>query len=113
MPWPTEPKRANLGDGVYAWGTQEDALRYYNIKSKQTNDIQILEFEVSQKDLNNMAQLDLTKMSDDEVNAFLDRYARLNDGIPDHGYDYIQRMTGIGVENYFSKFVFDKLNFKQ
>lgn len=111
-PWPTEPNRANLGEGVYAWSSKEDALNYFNIKSKRTSDLQILEFEVSQADLSKMKQLDLTKMTDDEVNAFLDSYARLNGGTPNHGYEYIQRMTGLGVENYFNKSVFEKLKFK-
>ena len=112
LPWPTDPHRANLGDGVYAWSSKEDAINYFNIKSKRTDDLQILEFEVLQTDLNKMKQLDLTKMSDDEVNTFLDNYARLNGGTPNHGYDYIQRMTGLGVENYFNKSVYGKLKFK-
>ena len=112
LPWPTDPHRANLGDGVYAWSSKEDAINYFNIKSKRTDDLQILEFEVLQTDLNKMRQLDLTKMSDDEVNTFLDSYARLNGGTPNHGYDYIQRMTGLGIENYFNKSVFGKLKFK-
>ncbi len=73
--------------------------------------MKILEFKVSLDDLNSMKQLDLTKFSDDVVNVFLDSYARLNDSIPNHGYDYIQRMTGMGVENFFSKSVFSKLKF--
>ncbi|MBQ8188505.1 MAG: RHS repeat-associated core domain-containing protein [Lachnospiraceae bacterium] len=113
LPWPTDSYRANLGDGVYAWSNKEDALNYFNIKSKRTSDLQILEFEVLQTDLNMMKKLDLTKMSDDEVNAFLECYARLNGGTPNHGYDYIQRMTGLGVENYFHKSVYKKLKFKK
>ena len=112
LPWPTEPYRANLGDGIYAWSNIEDASHYFNLKSKRTGGLQILEFEVSQTDLNRMKRLDLTKMSDDEVNMFLDSYARLNGGTPNHGYDYIQRMTGLGVENYFNKSIYEKLKFK-
>lgn len=52
-------------------------------------------------------------MFDNEANKFLDKYARLNGGTPNHRYDYIQRMTGLGVENYFNKSVYGKLKFKQ
>lgn len=34
LPWSTDPHRANLGDGVYAWSSKEDAINYFNIKSK-------------------------------------------------------------------------------
>lgn len=82
------------------------------MKSKRTSDLTILQFDVSHSDLSKMKQLDLTQLSDDSVNDFLDRFARLNGGTPNHGYDYIQRATNIGIEHYFSKSVFEQLHFK-
>ncbi len=54
--------------------------------------------------------LDLTKMSDSEVNKFLDNNSMLTGATPNHGYDYIQRSTGnFGTEHYFSIDVFGNL----
>lgn len=112
LPWPTEPRRANLGDGVYAWGSLSEAERYMEIKQRRTSEhLQILKCSISKKELAQMNTLDLRMFSDEEASLFLDTYARLNGGVPNHGYDYIIRKTTLGVEHYLHKDIFSKLNF--
>jgi len=111
-PWPTEPHKANLGEGVYSWDNLEDAENYLKLKKRRTDvELNIYEFKVANKDLAKMKSLDMTKLPDDEVDAFLDIHAKLNGGTPNHGLEYIRRATNIGVENYFHSSVFKYLKF--
>jgi hypothetical protein len=111
-PWPTEPHKANLGEGVYSWDNLDDAKNYLNLKQRRADeDLNIHEFKVYYKELAKMKSLDMTKLSDEQVDEFLDKYAKLNGGTPNHGFEYIRRGTNIGVENYFSSSVFEYLKF--
>jgi hypothetical protein len=111
-PWPIEPHKANLGEGVYSWDNFVDAQNYLKLKQRRTDvDLNIYEFRVFNDDLANMKSLDMTKLSDDEIVAFLNNYAKLNGGTPNHGLEYIRRGTNIGVENYFDSSVFKYLKF--
>ena len=111
-PWPTDGDRANLGDGVYAWGNIDDANRYLTIRQGRISEpLSILKFEVYDSDLVNMRKFDTRVLTDDELNDFFDKYARLHDGKPNHGFDYIINDTNLGVEHYFNKTIFEKLHF--
>jgi len=111
-PWPTEPHKANLDEGVYSWDNFEDAQNYLKLKQRRTNvDLNIYEFKVSNENLAKMKNLDMTKLSDDAIDAFFNNHAKLNGGNPNHGLEYIRRGTNIGVENYFHSSVFKYLNF--
>ena len=112
QPWPTKPEKANLGDGVYAWDNMDDAQRYMERKQGRTSEpLTILRFEVNNSDLNSMRTFDSRGLTDNELNNFFDQYARLYGGTPNHGYDHIINETNMGVEHYFDKTIFEKLNF--
>ena len=110
-PWPIAPHKANLGEGVFAWDNLDDAQNYLKLKQSRTDvELKIYEFKVSSSNLAKMKSLDMTKMSDDAVDLFMNKYAKLNGGIPNHGLEYI-RGTNIGEENYLASSVFKYLNF--
>lgn len=110
-PWPNEPSRAALGEGVYAWGTLDDAQKYLDRIQQRDPSAQILSFTIDNNDLNNLRSININALSDNDAAAFMNQYSRLFGGTPNHGYDYIQRGTNMGVEHYFSSIIFDLLNF--
>lgn len=110
-PWPTGGNRANLGDGVYAWGNLYDAENYLARKSKRTNeDLYILKVTIKKSDFEILNKLDMTSWDDIKKNDWFDKYAVLYGGTPTYEYDYIKNNTHLGIENYFSKYIFSKLN---
>ncbi|UHA73171.1 DUF6531 domain-containing protein [Paenibacillus sp. 481] len=114
-PWPTEPHKAHLGEGVYAWDNKTSAHNYLEIKTKRAPDagLKMIEFSIAEKDLAKFKFFDVDGLgSDDAVNDWLNRYSKLTDGAPDHGYDYITRGTNFGKENFFDKSVMKYLKFK-
>jgi len=112
-PWPTEGTRANLGEGVYAWGNMDDAQNYLERKQGRTSEpLSILQFNVNDNDLSNMKTLDTRNMSDAQRESFFGQYGVLYGGEPNHGYDYIINNANLGVEHYFNITVFDKLHFE-
>ena len=109
-PWPTEPSRAALGEGVYAFGEQAGAQAYQNaLTSQGASGLEIVPFEVSAGDLASMRSLNIDLLPDAE--AFLGKFSQLWGGTPDHGYDLLMRGTQFGTEHFFSKSVYDLLNF--
>jgi hypothetical protein len=40
----------------------------------------------------------------------MERYSKVWGGVPDHGFEYIQRGTRIGVEHFFDKSIFGEKN---
>jgi hypothetical protein len=102
-PWPIAPNRAHMGPGLYSWGSRERATNYFNMLSKNADNLKIMPFRISNKNLNNLNKLDLRPpMSDDAANTWLGKHSSLyGEGIP-HAYDYIIRGTNIGDEHYFS-----------
>ncbi|MFI1397561.1 putative T7SS-secreted protein [Streptomyces sp. NPDC020681] len=110
-PWPTEDIRGQYGEGVYSWGSAEEAIRYAERLSSRGADVEILNFRVSAKDFDAMHKADVIKMTPDEAEAFVDKYSRLyGDGAP-HDFDYVRGPTGMGDEHFFSKDIFHLLKF--
>ena len=112
-PWPDAPNKSALGEGVYAWGNEEDAKNYLNlIKNKYPeSDVEIVKFKVSDKKLAEFKSLNVDSLGDDEAAAWMERYSKLWGGTPEHGLEYIQRGTNIGVEHFFDKSIFKFLDF--
>ena len=105
MPWPTGPTRAHLGEGIYSWATEAEAKEYLALKLKRSPNLQIVELEISAKELSNLKTFKVP-LNDDLANAWLEKYSSLyGKGLP-HGYKYVQRSAGMGTEHYFSSEIF-------
>lgn len=102
-PWPTGLQRANLGEGLYAWGTRAEAEAYAAGKEGA----RILEFNMSNAEYSGLKSLDMRLMSDDAATAWLEQYSQYGQGLP-HGFEHIIRQTGAGTEYYFSPTAFGK-----
>jgi RHS repeat-associated protein len=110
-PWPTEDIRGQYGEGVYSWGSADEAVRYAERLRSRGADVEILKFKVSASDFDAMHKADVIKMTPDEAEAFVDKYSRLyGDGAP-HDFDYVRGPTGMGDEHYFNKAIFHLLKF--
>ncbi|WP_371624828.1 DUF6531 domain-containing protein [Streptomyces sp. NBC_01116] len=110
-PWPTEDIRGQYGEGVYSWGSAEEAARYAERLRGRGADVEVLRFRISDSDFSSLHKADVVEMSPAEAEAFMDRYSRLyGDGKP-HDFDYIRGHTGMGDEHYFHRRIFDLLNF--
>ncbi|MGW2818581.1 putative T7SS-secreted protein [Streptomyces sp. NPDC001415] len=110
-PWPTEDIRGQYGEGVYSWGSAEEAARYAERLQGRGADVEVLRFKISADDFSSLNRADVTKMNPAEAEAFMDRYSRLyGDGEP-HDFDYIRGHTGMGDEHYFTKDIFHLLKF--
>lgn len=102
-PWPTGLQRANLGEGLYAWGTRAEAEAYAAGKEGAS----ILELNMSNAEYSGLKSLDMRLMSDDAATAWLEQYSQYGQGLP-HGFEHIIRQTGAGTEYYFSPTAFGK-----
>ncbi|GGZ14253.1 hypothetical protein GCM10010387_02930 [Streptomyces inusitatus] len=110
-PWPSEDTRGQYGEGVYSWGSAEEAARYAERLRNRGVDVEILRFKISDSDFSSLNKADVVEMSPADAEAFMDRYSRLyGDGTP-HDFDYIRGHTGMGDEHFFHKRIFDLLNF--
>lgn len=113
-PWPLEMHRAHFGPGVYSWGSRTEAEKYLALKLRRSEnaDLELMRFTVHEKDFAKLKKVDISQMTDDEAQAFLDRYSLMSDtGKADHGLEYITRPTGMGPEHFFDKSVFGLLRF--
>ena len=110
-PWPTADTRAALGEGVYAWGNKADAEKYLSKIQERNPEARIIEFTIENEKLNNFKSINIDNLPDFAQEEFMNKYSRLYGGIPDHGYEYIQRGTNFGVEHFFSYTIFEFLNF--
>lgn len=111
-PWPSEMHRAHFGEGVYSWSSRNDAEGYFAIKSKRTDELEIVRFTVPAEDFAKLSKADISRMTDDEAQAFIDRYSLMSEtGVTDHGFQYITRPTNLGSEHFFSRHVMHLLNF--
>ncbi len=109
-PWPDEPHRAHLGDGIYSWDNREGAEKYFELLSKRTDDLEIVEFTISESDFEKLNKFHVP-LDDDLANEWLGKHSRLyGDGTP-HNYDYVRGNTGMGHEHYFSKNIYHLLRF--
>ncbi|MFE1754592.1 putative T7SS-secreted protein [Streptomyces anandii] len=110
-PWPTEDIRGQYGEGVYAWGSLDEAMRYAERIRGRGGEVEVLTFRVSDGDFASMKKADVVSMSPEDAGAFVEAHSRLyGQGLP-HGYDYIRGHTGMGDEHYFARHVFPKLKF--
>jgi RHS repeat-associated protein len=113
-PWPLEMHRAHFGAGVYSWGSRAEAEKYLALKLRRSEnaDLELMRFTIHEKDFAKLKKVDISQMTDDEAQAFLDRYSLMSDtGKTDHGLEYITRPTGMGPEHFFDKSVFGLLKF--
>ncbi|MGW0531454.1 DUF6531 domain-containing protein [Streptomyces sp. NPDC003032] len=111
-PWPSSMHRAHFGEGVYSWASRSDAERYFAIKSKRTDELEMVRFTIPEAEFAKLRKADISKMTDDEADAFIDRYSLMSDtGKTDHGYQYITRPTNLGSEHFFDKSVMHLLKF--
>src|SRR5579862_4204369 len=108
-PWPAGLQRANLGQGLYAWETLLEADVYRQVLLRHgANDLVILTYEAADIDIGGFAKLDLTQLSDDDVNVWMAQYSRYGQGLR-HGFEYVVRNTDMGKEHYFAPAAFAKL----
>lgn len=108
-PWPTGLRRANLGIGFYAWDSQESAERYRDRLQKHgATDLRIVVYEITEEKLGSLKKLDLTQLSDDQVNEWMAKHSHYGDAEP-HDWEYVVRNTDLKVEHYFSSAVFHNL----
>lgn len=96
-PWPTGLQRANLGEGLYTWGTRAEAEAYAAGKANA----QILEFRMSSADYSRLKSLDMRLLGDESATSWLMKHSQYGEGLP-HGFEHIIRQTGAGAEYYFS-----------
>jgi RHS repeat-associated protein len=108
-PWPDEPHRAALGEGVYAWGSEEEAQNYMNRLSGRVPNLETVEFSVDDANLASFKQVDVDAHADPE--GWMQEHSKLWGGTPDPSIEYVRRQTAIGQEHYFNKSVRNKLNF--
>ena len=112
-PWPTAPSRAHLGPGVYSFGNRAEAEAYLaRLSSRGVPDLEIVSFRVSNRKLASFRQLDIDALGDPAADEWLERYSLLREnGVPNHGLQYIRRGTNFGVEHFFHRSVFRHLRF--
>ncbi|SFF60433.1 hypothetical protein, partial [Thermoflexibacter ruber] len=117
-PFPTEPNKSALGEGVYAWGTLAAAHLYrQNLISRYGESVIektiILAFRIKTNILNSLRQLDIDSLTNPE--EWLSKYSKLWGGIPNHGLQYIIRGTGEAMrgakEHFFHHTIFSFLKF--
>ncbi|MFG2988649.1 putative T7SS-secreted protein [Streptomyces sp. NPDC048257] len=112
-PWPAADTRGQWGEGVYSWGTLDEAVRYAERIRGRGGEVEILTFKVSADDFAGMNRVDITKMTPDKMDEFFEKHSRIysEGGAQPHNFDYVRGPTGMGVENYFSRGVFHLLKF--
>jgi hypothetical protein len=105
-PWPKGLKRANLGQGLYAWELYQDADAYRQLlMTHGAKDLIVLTYEINDNDLAKLLSFDLTKLGDDDVNAWMAQFSQYGQGRP-HGFEHVMRNTDRGKEHYFAANVF-------
>ncbi|WP_328438784.1 DUF6531 domain-containing protein [Streptomyces sp. NBC_00444] len=110
-PWPTEDIRGQYGEGVYSWGSAEEALRYAERLRGRGIDVEILKLKITGGDFDGLRKADIVNMSPGDAETFVDRHSRLYGAGEPHNYDYIRGYTGMGDEHFFSRRVFHLLEF--
>ncbi|MCZ9346616.1 RHS domain-containing protein, partial [Streptomyces sp. TRM76130] len=110
-PWPTEDIRGQYGEGVYSWGSEDEAVRYAERLRNRGADVEILKFKVKDSDFDGLRKADIVNMPPSDAEAFMDRHSRLYGSGEPHEYEYIRGHTGMGDEHFFSRQVFHLLEF--
>jgi hypothetical protein len=113
--WPTDPKRAHLGEGVYCWDSRRLAEEYKRkLEPRTTDTLRIVTFRISLKAMQSFSQIDVDALGDPGEDEWFQRYSRLsNENAPAHGFAYVRRGTNMGIEHFFSKTVFHHLRFRK
>ncbi|MCX4692681.1 putative T7SS-secreted protein [Streptomyces sp. NBC_01408] len=113
-PWPDDELRGQYGHGVYAWSSLDEAERYLAVRAAQLpgHGLAVVSFRVSADDFLSFNKADMTSMTPDEAEKFMDAHSRIyGDGLP-HDYDYIKGMPQkYGSENFFDRRIFHMLKF--
>lgn len=106
-PWPTGMQRANLGEGLYAWGSRSEAQVYLDrLQQSGAHGLRIMSFRIGNRSLSALRTLDLRLWSDMKVNAWMDVYSQYGQGLP-HQYEHVIRQTALlQPEHYFAKQMF-------
>ncbi|WP_448321957.1 RHS repeat-associated core domain-containing protein, partial [Streptomyces sp. CO7] len=111
-PWPTDEHRAHLGPGVYSWGSLDEAERYADLlRNRRNADVEIVPFRLSESDLAALRQTHVGRMTESEMDEFIDRHSIMYGRGEPHDFDYISRPTNMGTEHYFHAGVFGLLRF--
>ena len=116
-PWPNEPNKSHLGEGVYAWDNKEAAQQYKSLLEKRVDskELEIVELCIDNCDLSKLKTLDVDSLAGDATEAWMSKHSSLyGEGAP-HGYDRVTRKTSVQVEgraateseNFFSKSIFN------
>jgi hypothetical protein len=81
-PWPSSFTRAQIGQGLYAWDNIEIALAYLkkqrervHARGEDPDDISIYILKINQADLDNFSIHDMTQLSDEEVNIWMETHS--------------------------------------
>jgi len=108
-PWPAGLQRANLGLGLYAWESLQEAENYRQLLVNHgATGLVVLTYAVNDVDMAALTTLDLTLLSDEDVNAWMAMFSLYGQGQP-HNFEHIVRNTGKGREHYFAAPVFGQL----
>ena len=109
VPWPEGLPRAVIGAGFYCWPAYGQAFRYRKLlRNTGARDLKIVRYEIERVELGHFRSLDLTKLLDDEIHAWMSVHSEYGSGpIQPHGYDWVIRETNnVGKESYFSPSAF-------
>ncbi|AXB47857.1 DUF6531 domain-containing protein [Amycolatopsis albispora] len=107
-PWPSGVDaqgrpRSELGEGLYAWETRDQAERYLEmVRSRDgaPTDLEIIEHRIRGEDFDGLRSADMTTMDDDAATDLWNQGSN-------HDYEHIRRGTGrFGPENYFHHSVY-------
>ena len=118
-PWPTGMSRANLGEGLYVWGSRTDAASYLQIKQANpafdaaARGTRIRSFRVGNRDLNRFSRLDLRNVDEATFQRFIDNHTAYTDNFSPHGFEYVIYPRGAGAEHFFDRSVFQYFVIRQ
>ncbi|MFO0807655.1 MAG: hypothetical protein U0746_03445 [Gemmataceae bacterium] len=101
-PWPTGLQRANLGSGFYAWDAADVADTYLRrLETRGVTGLVVTGWEVDDDALMAFKTLDLTRLPDEDVDAWLATYSHYGDARP-HDFEVVVRLTNVGTEYFFA-----------
>jgi hypothetical protein len=108
-PWPSGLRRANIGQGLYAWATRVQANRYLQRLDPDSElRLRIMTHRVLKSEIQRFFTLDMRNWDDDAIDAWMNLHSHYGRGVP-HNYQYVIRVTGnFGAEHLFTPAVFRK-----
>jgi hypothetical protein len=113
-PWPTEPKRAHLCQGVYAWDNRSSAEAYKrHLEHQDVVGLRIVAFRIGKRVSHSFRQIDIDALGDPGADEWFQRYSKLSEeNAPPHSCSYVRRGTDFGTEHFFASIVFRHLRFR-